>query len=112
VTLPTSIQAYSDCYDVFERAKADPVGIRVWVGEREKDAVYLRSRMHYYRSLLRDQNAILFPKGHPMHGCCEYDVFVLRPVQDTEGDWWLYIEANIISADRIESLSEASGDET
>jgi hypothetical protein len=107
MSLPNSLGAYRDCQDLFERAFADPKGVRA--GFATYDAAFAkRQRMHYYRNLDRNANAKMYPSGHPMHGASATDDYMLRIIKDddTPPKWWLYVEARSAQILHIESLSE------
>lgn len=103
--LPNSRLAYQDCYDLFNQALADDKGIRVAM-ESEAAAITFRMRMHHARGLDRELNAQVHPKGAPMHGQSVYDPLILRLREDTDDNWWIYIEPNTAQIGEVESLSE------
>lgn len=108
MSLPTTLGAYRECEDIFERAVADPKGVRVQVGSQE-GAINLRSRLHYFRKLDRDANAKTYPTDHPQHGQSLYDDFVVQMYPDEDRDagrWWLYIQPRSSKILAIEPLSE------
>jgi hypothetical protein len=105
VSLPNSLGAYRDCQDLFERAIADPKGIRACLGTY--DACFQkRQRMHYYRTLDRNANAQVYTLGHPMHGASAYDDLMLQIIKDQDGLFWLYISPRSGQILHIESLSD------
>ena len=106
MSLPTTLGAYRECEDIFQKALAAPKGVRVQVDSRE-GAVNLRTRLHYYRTLDRDANARTYPPDHPNHGQSLYDDFVVQIYPDEDGDrYWLYVQprsAKILVIETIEA---------
>jgi hypothetical protein len=105
MSLPQSLGSYRDCQDLFEKATADPKGIRVCLSTYEA-CFQRRQRMHYFRNLDRRANAEMYPAGHPMHGTSAYDDFILQIIKDTTGLFWLYITPRSGQILHIEGLSE------
>lgn len=105
MSLPTSLGAYRDCADLFERAVADPAGIRACLGTFEA-CFQRRQRMHYFRGLDRKANSEIYPPDHPMHNASAYDDYILQIIKDVEGQYWLYIKPRSAQILHIESLSE------
>ena len=99
-----SLRAYDDCRALFDRALADPKGARALIGEHSA-CINMRTRMHYFRKLDREANAVVYPAGHEMHGTSIYDPLVVQIIPDVDGKFWLYVQPR--SADLyIEGLSE------
>jgi hypothetical protein len=110
---PTNRLSYQDIYDVYDQALTDPKGIRLAFPNREAARNY-QMRMHKARSLDREENAIAYPKGDPMHGQSPYDVLQvrIREQNDGEGDEvFLYIEPRDKLRPVIESLSEIEAED-
>lgn len=105
MTLPTSLRAYPDCEALWDAALADPSGARGCSGSYES-AINMRSRMHYYRNLLRKQNRDLFPEGHPQHGTSVYDHLFVQIFPDEDGQYWLYVQPRDGKLLAIEGLSD------
>lgn len=108
MSLPTTLGAYRECEDLFEKAAADPKGVRAQVASQEA-AINLRSRLHYFRKLDREANEKTYPADHPAHGQSIYDDFVVQMYPDEDragGKWWLYIQPRSSKILAIESLSE------
>ena len=105
MSLPQSLGAYRDCQDLFDRAIADPKGIRVCLGTYES-CFALRQRMHYYRNLDRKANTTIYAHGHPMHNTSATDDFVLQIIPDLDRLYWLYITPRSGQILHIESLSD------
>ena len=105
MSLPNQIGAYGPELDLFDRAIDDPKGIRVHAGS-ETAAEQMRFRLHQARALQRVENTRIYDKTDPRHGNCEYDKLICRLREDTEHQWWVYIERHGVEVSRIESLSE------
>lgn len=105
MSLPTSLGAYRDCADLFNRAMADPKGVRACLTTFEA-CFQKRQRMHYFRNLDRKANAKTYPTDHPMHGASALDDFVLQIIKDVDGLFWLYISPRSGQIIHIEGLSE------
>jgi hypothetical protein len=106
MALQSQIEAYHDCLGYYERA-LEKGGIRLKTKGNEGDAKYLQLRLHKARQLHREENARMYPDGHPMHGNSPYDKFsVANPRRDTEGFWWVYIETRGAGVLEIEDLGE------
>jgi hypothetical protein len=99
--------AFSDCYELMERAINDPKGIKVKFA-RDEDAWHFRVRLHTARRIDRTDNMALFPEGHMMHGKSPYDELVMRIKENTngEGGYWLRLERISIDNLEIESLAD------
>lgn len=74
---PTSRLAYIDCYKILDAALEDKLGVRVRTSN-EAQAQILRSRLHYARRLIRDENLAVYNPGDPLFGRSPYDVLVIR----------------------------------
>jgi len=105
MSLPQSLGSYRDCQDLFERATADPKGVRACLGTYEA-CFAKRQRMHYYRNLDRKANTEMYPLGHPMNGTSAFDDYVLQIIKDQDGLYWLYITPRSAQIIHIEGLSE------
>ncbi len=105
MALSSSLQAYTDCLDFFDRVIDDPKGGRVFIGSYA-DAHHFRMRCNYARKMHRDTNARVYPPENKMHGCSEYDPLCLQIKQDTEGGHWVYAVRMQLDASQIELLSE------
>ena len=106
MSLPTTLGAYRDCEEIFQRAAADRSGARVQV-ESYNAAVVLRTRLHYFRKLDRAANAETYPTGHPLHGMSAYDDFFVSMYPDEDREhFWLYIEPRSKKILAIEGLSD------
>lgn len=107
MTLPTSLKAYPDCEALWDAALADKAGARARVRSQDA-AINLRSRMHYYRNLLRRQNKELFPPDHPQWGTSVYDhLYIQMFPEEGGGNWWLYVTPRDTADMVIEGLSDS-----
>lgn len=95
MSLPKSRNAYNDCFDLYDRALASPHGIRFPV-ESESAAIHLRMRMHTARTIDRDDNSAIHPRGTPMHGCSAFDPLQILLRSDDDNLWWVYIEPRAV----------------
>jgi hypothetical protein len=100
MSLPQRIDAYPDCFDVFDRA-LEQGKVRVEF-ETKTEASIFQLRMCNARKLHRDETKRLYPeKTDPRHNRSPYDPLVVRnPAEDEIGHWWVYIEphgSNILS---------------
>jgi hypothetical protein len=100
----TSRLAYGDCYDLMDKAIADPKGIKIKFAQ-EGDASHFRIRLHTARKIDRLDNQITFEETHPMHGRSVYDVLTMR-IKPTTNGTWLRLERIDAREFEIESLSE------
>lgn len=101
----TSRLAFSDCYELMERAITDAKGIKVKFA-RDEDAWHFRVRLHTARRIDRTDNMSLFPEGHMMHGKSPYDELVMRIRPNGDGGYWLRLERISIDNLEIESISD------
>lgn len=107
MAMSNSRLAYSDCYELMEKALEDPKGIRIKFVS-EEDAWLFRLRLHNARKIDRKENEENFEKGHMMYGKSPYDGLImrLRQVENGSGAWWLRVEKLTIDGMEIENLSE------
>jgi hypothetical protein len=103
----TSRLAYSDCFDLMNKAIADPKGIQVKFAQSE-DAWHFRIRLHTARKIDRLDNMTTYPETHAMHGKSVYDQLTMRirTPDGPEGIAWLRLERIDAREFEIESLSE------
>jgi hypothetical protein len=103
--------AFSDCYELMEKALEDQKGIRIKYAT-EQDAWLYRLRLHNARKIDRKDNQENYEAGHGMHGRSIYDQLImrLRPVLNGNGAYWLRIEKLTIDGLEIHSLSEESAE--
>lgn len=106
MSLPTNLGAYTDCLDYFDKAIADPKGIRIQFADYS-EAKYFSLRMSNARVLVRDEAKRLYQRDEPLWGRSEYDgLQVKSPAQDTDGHWWVYIIPHNSRVLTVESLSD------
>src|SRR5882672_4516412 len=105
----TSRLAYSDCFDLMDKAIADPKGIKVKFAQGE-DAWHFRIRLHTARKIDRNDNRDIYDQGHPMHGRSVYDQLTMRirleDRSNLSGIAWLRLERIDAREFEIESLTE------
>lgn len=106
MSLPTQLGAYADCYELWSAADSLKVGCRTFVGPDYRHAEYLRMRMHQARKLLRDQSKRAYPREHKLWNSSDYDIYKLTIKDDSDGNYWLYIElhGNWAAASNIEPI--------
>jgi len=109
VSLPTSRQAYQDCFDLFDKAIEDPKGIRFKVADYD-EAFRMRQRLHYARSLDRKANETMYEPGMKMHGCSIYDPIAVR-IKELKSGTYLYVEPIDLDHDKVETLSDLEEEE-
>lgn len=97
--------AYSDCYDLMDKAIADPKGIKIKFAQGE-DAWHFRIRLHTARKIDRNDNAVTYPETHAMHGRSVYDQLTMRIRKGVDGTAWLRLERIDAREFEIESLAE------
>lgn len=100
---PTSRMAYTDCFDLLDRALDDDKGTRVKIGDKG-DAWHMRLRLNAARTVERDESKRVYQKGDPGYGVTPWDVLVVK-IKEIEKDWWVYIEKRAVP-EVVESLSE------
>jgi hypothetical protein len=98
--------AYSDCFDLMEKAIADPKGIQIKFAKYE-DAHHFRLRLHSSRKIDRKDNMILYGEDHPMYGRSVYDQLTMRIRKLGDDSAWLRLERIDAREFEIESLSES-----
>ncbi len=105
MSLPLQIAAYGDCFEVFERAKANPRGVRVHMGPKNS-AERMRYRMQMARRLARDESRRMYDRTAPQWNKSEFDDLILLLRQDEDGEWWVYVERYGMDIGVIEPLSD------
>lgn len=109
MTLSNARAAYIDCYELMDKALADPVGCRAPMKDWETASAF-RLRLNYARRLDREQNALIYEAEHPMHGQSPYNMLTAR-IKTIGGRVWLYLErTNGAIAEEAELLSEVIDD--
>lgn len=110
MSLPTTPTTYGDCYEVLDKAAAEPKGIRVKVPDYDS-AMFFRMRLHQARKIVRKQNKDIYEADHPMHNASPYDELVIRNPRRVNDDFWLYIEKyQSIPDNLVQSLSDIDDD--
>jgi hypothetical protein len=104
MAVSTSRLAFSDCFELLERAINDEVGIRVKFASYD-DAFNFRLRLHQARRIDRTDNVDSYPEGHPLYGRSIYDQLSCK-IRNFNGGAWLRIERIDARKFEIESLSE------
>lgn len=104
--MPTSTSrlSYTDCFDYFEQALADPKGLAIGF-EFSGDARHFRLRLHAARALDRRENAETYEQGHPLFGRSMFDEIVLR-IREIEGETYVLLEKSSAKVLNVKSLSE------
>lgn len=110
MALSNQIAVYEDCAMLFRRAAEDKLGARAMF-ESESAAKLFRLRMHHYRVLERRESKRLYDRMDPRWDKCEYDRFVCRIREDTENNFWLYVEPFDRTIPVMEGLSETEDSE-
>lgn len=105
MALPDQIAGYKDCYELFDKAQADPLGARALLESAEK-ARYFRMRMNHARVLLRRESTKMYDRTDPRHNKSEYDEFLCQIREDTEGNFWVYVVRHNTEIKAVEGLSE------
>lgn len=105
MSLPNSLGAYLDCRSLYDAALADPKGARACLGTYDA-CINMRTRMHYFRSLDRKANEVIYQKGDPKYGTSIYDDYVVQISEDIAREWWLYIRPRSANVLAIEGLSD------
>lgn len=106
MVVSTSRLAYSDCFDLMEKAIADQKGIQIKFA-RYEDAHHFRLRLHASRKIDRNDNKVLYGEEHPMHGRSVYDQLTMRIRKLGDDSAWLRLERIDAREFEIESLSES-----
>ncbi len=103
MALPNQIGAYEDCLELYEKAAANPKGARRYIGPSNIAKQY-QLRMHQARSLLRKEAKRMYPKDDTRYDKSEYDHLKVTIREDTEGDWWAYVEPHGLVVGEIEEI--------
>ncbi len=93
MSLSTSRLAYSDIFEILEKALENPRGIRLSFPTLNY-ATHYRMRLNQARSIDRSENLDLYPEGEPLHGRSVYDGLTTSIVKD-DTTWWLYIKPQV-----------------
>jgi len=103
MAVSTSRIAFSDCFDLLERAINDDKGIRVKFASYD-DAFNFRLRIHKARQIDRQDNKGTYEIGHPLYGRSVYDQISCK-IRTFNGGAWLKMEKITAREFEIESLS-------
>lgn len=105
MTLPANLDAYDREFEALERAANDPIGIRLKFTSSSRAQLFM-FRIHQARALERANSKKIYEKDDPRWGKSAYGSLVCRrPIQDTNGDWWVYLEHGGGDVLAIEELS-------
>jgi len=107
MALSNQLAAYSDCEDLFTRAKADPVGARACFAS-DAQAKYFRLRLNHYRVLLRREACRIYDRNDPHFNKSDYDEFICQVKPDDAGEFWVYVSRVNNEILEVQSLSEAA----
>ena len=106
--MPTSTSrlSYSDCFDYFDQALSDPLGLALGF-EYSGDARQFRLRMNAARALDREENALAYATNpdHPLFGRSMYDELQLK-LRQAFGKTYVVIERNGVRVLEAIPLSE------
>lgn len=112
MALSESMAAYEDCFELFDMARSNSRGIRVEITEgdtpteRQRRAGMMRMRMNQARVLQRREAMRQYERTDPRYGKSENDKFRVTCREDTEGNWWIYIEVWNMAVGVIEPLGD------
>lgn len=95
---------------MMDEALSDPQGARFRINRpslalAEKEAIFLRMRMHQARALNRDLNRNVYDISHPMHGVSMYDKLTVR-IKNIAGEIYVYLEQQALNVSPGEPLSQ------
>ena len=91
MTLSNSRLSYRDEYTLMQQAIDLPNGARAFIGTHG-DAINYRLRLNKARQLDRNLNAQAYEPGHLLYGGSVFDELIITLREDTEGNWWVYLE--------------------
>lgn len=106
MSISQSRAAYVDCYEYFDRALEEDVGIRLRVPDVDK-ATFLRMRLHTARVIRRRDNAEIYKPGDPMYNASPYDQITVKIAND-DGKFYVILEKVQFIVD-IEPLEPIEG---
>lgn len=106
MSLPNQVAAFTDCYDLYERALHDSLGARAKLPSY-KDATLYQLRLHHARSLLRLESRRIYDSADIRYNKSEFDCLKATVRMDPSGAWWVYITRHGQEVETIESLSES-----
>lgn len=107
MALPSSPQAYPDCFDFCEKIIDDPIGARKPF-RTNGEAKLFRLRCYRFRTLTQQQNRQIYPPDDKRHGTSAYDEIVFRVMAGEDGWHWVYGKrtSTTVALDDVEPLSE------
>ncbi len=91
----TSKGAYTDCFELFDRA-LEKGKLRIGF-ESKGDAHQLYTRLQYCRVLDREESERVYEPGAPNYGVSAYDPLIVRAPRLEEAKWWVYVEPRTIT---------------
>ena len=91
----TSKGAYTDCFELLDRA-LEKGRLRVGYDTRG-EAHQLFNRLQYARVLDREENQRIYEANDPQWGTSAYDSLIVRSPRLEEGSWKVYIEPRSVS---------------
>jgi hypothetical protein len=91
MSLSTSLLAYQDIIEAFQKALEDPKGIRLPF-DYKSDAERWRTRAHMARKLDRSDNKQLHKPGDPLYAKSAYDILMISIKEGDDGTWFAYLE--------------------
>jgi hypothetical protein len=100
----TSRNAYEDCFDLLDQALASPAGIRNGPFDTG-GARQLRVRLHYARTLERQDARLIYEPEDPKWNTSPHDSLVIR-IKEIDEEYWVYIEPRKV-AGKVEELKAA-----
>lgn len=114
MTRSTNRLAFTDVFDVFDKALSASKGVRLPF-DSKNEATYFRMRMNQARAVDRNESKKVYPKDDPMYGQSQYDILSIRligPIEDenspTGQTTFLYIEPKEKRMPQIEELEDDS----
>lgn len=109
MSVPNTPRAYDDCYEVFDRALKDEVGVKVRVKDNNAGQ-YFRMRLNQARSINRKENMRTYEMGHPMFNASQYDCLVCT-VEFVDGDCYVFVQRRPIPLEIVPLSGEAAVEE-
>lgn len=104
MTTSTSRLAFTDCFELFEKALAADKGIRIKFPDRGS-AWYFRLRLQSARRVDRQANTETYNPDHKMYGRSVYDTITCR-LEVEAGQQWLNLEKIDAREFEIEELGK------
>ena len=108
MALPKSSLAYTDCYEVYERAmesvEGEGPGVRVRLASWS-DANYFRMRMNNARAINRQDNGEVYSPGDPLYKRSVWDALMVT-IKQVDNEFYVYVEPHGIDVETIEEIPE------